>query len=155
MEQRSENRRECNCPTQQIQKYHTKISGPLLGRIDFNLTVPAVEYEKLAEARQEESSKNIRECVVRSLQIQQELFRNSSTRNNSEMTRKELESHAELADASSKMLEQAMTKMGLSARDYGRILKVTRTIADLAGQENIDTLHVAEAIQYRNLVQFV
>ena len=127
------------------------MSGPLLDRIDFNLTVPAVEYEKLAEARQEKSSKNIRECLVRPLQIQQELFRNSSTRNNSEMTRKELESHAELADASSKMLEQAMTKMGLSARADDRILKVDRTIADLAEQENIDTLHVADGIQYLNL----
>ena len=146
-----ENRRECNCPTQQIQKYRAKISGPLLDRIDIHLTVPAVEYEKLAEARQGESSKNIRERVVRSRQIQQERFRNSSTRNNSGMTRKELESHAELSDASRKMLEQAMTKMGLSARAYDRILKVARTIADLAEQENIDTLHVAEAIQYRNL----
>jgi magnesium chelatase family protein len=92
-----ENRRECNCPTQQIQKYRAKISGPLLDRIDIHLTVPAVEYEKLAEARQGESSKNIRERVVRSRQIQQERFRNSSTRNNSGMTRKELESHAELS----------------------------------------------------------
>jgi magnesium chelatase family protein len=67
------------------------------------------------------------------------------------MTRKELEKHAQLSDASRKMLEQAMTKMGLSARAYDRILKVSRTIADLAEQENVDTLHVAEAIQYRNL----
>jgi magnesium chelatase family protein len=110
-----------------------------------------VEYENLAAARQGESSKNIRERVVRSRQIQQERFRNSSTRNNSGMTRKELEKHAQLSDASRKMLEQAMTKMGLSARAYDRILKVSRTIADLAEQENVDTLHVAEAIQYRNL----
>ncbi|MDE0793375.1 MAG: magnesium chelatase, partial [SAR324 cluster bacterium] len=74
-----------------------------------------------------------------------------STRNNSGMTRKELEKHAQLSDASRKMLEQAMTKMGLSAEAYDRILKVSRTIADLAEQENIDTLQVAEAIQYRNL----
>ncbi|MBT5794922.1 MAG: ATP-binding protein, partial [Deltaproteobacteria bacterium] len=146
-----ENRRECNCTPQQIQKYRSKISGPLLDRIDIHLTVPAVEYENLAAARQGESSKNIRERVVRSRQIQQERFRNSSTRNNSGMTRKELEKHAQLSDASRKMLEQAMTKMGLSARAYDRILKVARTIADLAEQENIDTLHVAEAIQYRNL----
>ncbi|MEC9460623.1 MAG: YifB family Mg chelatase-like AAA ATPase, partial [SAR324 cluster bacterium] len=146
-----ENSRECNCPTQQIQKYRAKISGPLLDRIDIHLTVPAVEYEKLAEARQGESSKNIRERVVRSRQIQQERFRNSSTRNNSGMTRKELESHAELADASSKMLEQAMTKMGLSARADDRILKVDHTIVDLEEQENICTLHVADGIQYLNL----
>ena len=105
----------------------------------------------MAEARQEESSKNIRGRVVRSLQIQQERFRISSNRNNSKLIRKELESHAELSDASRKMLEQAMTKMGLSTRADGRILKVARTIVDLVEQENIDTFHVAEGIQYLNL----
>ena len=105
----------------------------------------------MAEARQEESSKNIRGRVVRPLQIQQERFRISSTRNYSKMPRKELESHAEFSDASSKMLEQAMTKMGLSARSDDRILKVDRTIADLEEEENICTLHVADGIQYLNL----
>ena len=146
-----ENLRECNCPPQHIQKYCAKISGPLLDRIDIHLIVPAVEYENLAAARQGEPSKNIRERVVRSRQIQQERFQNSSTRNNSGMTRKELEKHAQLSDVSRKMSEQAMTKMGLSARAYDRILKVSLTIADLAEQNNIDTLQVAEAIQYRNL----
>ena len=110
-----------------------------------------MEYENLAAARQGESSKNIRERVVRSRQIQQERFQNSSTRNNSGMTRKELEKYAQLSDVSRKMSEQAMTKMELSARAYDRILKVSRTIADLTEQNNIDTLQVAEAIQYRNL----
>ena len=146
-----ENRRECNCAPQLIQKYRAKISGPLLDRIDIHLTVPAVAYEKLAEARQGESSKNIRERVVRARQVQEQRFRNSSSRNNSGMNRKELETHAELADSSRKILQLAMTKMGLSARAYDRILKVARTIADLAGEQKIDTPHVAEAIQYRNL----
>ena len=97
----------------------------------------------MAEARQGESSKNIRERVVRYRQIQQEWFRNSSTRNNSGMTRKELVSHAELSDASRKLLEQSMTKMDLSARAYARILKFAHTITDLAEQENIETLQVA------------
>ncbi len=145
------NRRECNCAPQLIQKYRAKISGPLLDRIDIHLTVPAVEYEKLAEARVGESSKNIRERVVRARQVQEQRFQNSSSRNNSGMNRKELETHAELADSSKKILQQAMTKMGLSARAYDRILKVARTIADLAGEQKIDTPHVAEAIQYRNL----
>ncbi|MBT5487674.1 MAG: YifB family Mg chelatase-like AAA ATPase [Deltaproteobacteria bacterium] len=145
------NRRECNCAPQLIQKYRAKISGPLLDRIDIHLTVPAVEYEKLAEARVGESSKNIRERVVRARQVQEKRFQNSSSRNNSGMNRKELETHAELADSSRKILQQAMTKMGLSARAYDRILKVARTIADLAGEQKIDTPHVAEAIQYRNL----
>jgi len=146
-----ENRRECNCVPQLIQKYRAKISGPLLDRIDIHLTVPAVAYEKLAEARQGESSKNIRERVVRARQVKEQRFRNSSSRNNSGMNRKELENHAELADSSRKILQLAMTKMGLSARAYDRILKVARTIADLAGEQKIDTPHVAEAIQYRNL----
>ena len=146
-----ENRRECNCAPKLIQKYRAKISGPLLDRIDIHLTVPAVEYEKLAEARVGESSKNIRERVVRARQVQEQRFQNSSSRNNSGMNRKELETHAELADSSKKILQQAMTKMGLSARAYDRILKVARTIADLAGEQKIDTPHVAEAIQYRNL----
>ena len=144
------NRRECNCAPQLIQKYRAKISGPLLDRIDIHLTVPAVEYEKLAEARVGESSKNIRERVVRARQVQEQRFQNSSSRNNSGMNRKELETHADLADSSRKILQQAMTKMGLSARAYDRILKVARTIADLAGEQKIDTPHVAEAIQYRN-----
>ena len=89
--------------------------------------------------------------MVRARQIQEARFQNSSTRNNSGMTRKELELHAQLSDSSRKILEQAMTKMGLSARAYDRILKVARTLADLAEQQNVETLHVAEAIQYRNL----
>jgi len=145
------NRRECNCAPQLIQKYRAKISGPLLDRIDIHSTVPAVAYEKLAEARQGESSKNIRERVVRARQVQEQRFRDSSSRNNSGMNRKELETYAELADSSRKILQPAMTKMGLSTRVYDRILKVARTIADLAGEQKIDTPHVAEAIQYRNL----
>ena len=106
-----------------------------------------MEYENLAVARQEESFKNIKERVVRSRQIQQKRFQNSSTRNHSGMTRKELEKHTQLSDASRKMLEQDMTKMGLSAEAYDRILKLSRSIVDLAEQENIDTLHVVEVIQ--------
>jgi predicted ATPase with chaperone activity len=94
-----ENRRECNCVSQLIQKYRAKISGPLLDRIDIHFTVPAVENEKLAEARQGESSKNIRKRVVRARQVQEQRFRNSSSKNNSGINRKELETHAELADS--------------------------------------------------------
>ena len=141
-----ENRRECNCAPQLIQKYRAKISGPLLDRIDIHLTVPAVAYEKLAEARQGESSKNIRERVARARQVHDQRFRNSSSRNNSGMNRKELETQAELADSSRKILQQAMTKIGLSARAYDLNLKVARTIAGLAGEQKIDTPHVAGAI---------
>ena len=114
-----------------------KISSPLLDRIDIHLTVPAVEYEKLTEARVGESSKNIRELVVRTRQVQEQRFQNSSSRNNSGMNRKELGTHAELGDSSRKILQQAMTKMSLRAWAYDRILKVARTIADLAGQQKL------------------
>ena len=114
-----------------------KISSPLLDRIDILLTVPAVEYEKLTEARVGESSKNIRELVVRTRQVQEQRFQNSSSRNNSGMNRKELGTHAELGDSSRKILQQAMTKMSLRAWAYDRILKVARNIADLAGQQKL------------------
>ena len=100
-----------------------------------HLTVLAVKDENLVDAIQEGSSKNIRKRFVCSLQIQQKRFQNPSTRNNTVMTRNELEQHGQLSDASRKILKQAMTKIGLSARAYDRILKVSRTIADLAEKE--------------------
>ena len=109
-----------------------------------------MEYENLAVARQEESPKNIKERVVRSRQIQKERFQNFSTRKNTVMKCEELEQHGQLSDTSRRMLKQAMTKMGLSARADDRILKVPRTIVDLAEKENINNLQVAEDIQYRN-----
>ena len=123
----------------------------MLDRIDTHLTVPAVEYEKLADTRQGESSIAIRERVVKASQIQQKRFRTSSTRNNVGMTRRELEMYSQPSDDSRKLLEQAISRMGLNARAYDRILKVARTIADLVESVNIETQHVAEAVQYRNL----
>ena len=137
-----DNRRGCNCAPQQIQKYRSKISGPLLDRIDINLTMPAVEYEKLADARQGESSIAIRERVVKASQIQQKRFRTSSTRNNVGMTRRELEMYSQPSDDSRKLLKQAISRMGLSARAYDRILKVVRTIADLEVSVDVGTQHV-------------
>ncbi len=146
-----DNRRECRCSPTLIQKYRARISGPLMDRIDLHLIVPAVEYEQLSDTRRGETSKTIRQRVVRARQIQAERFSNSPTRNNSGMSHMELEEYAQPSTASKKLLENAMSRMGLSARAYDRILKVARTIADLEEAENIDTTHVAEAIQYRNL----
>ena len=144
-------RRECRCTSMQIQKYRSRISGPLMDRIDLHLDVPAVDYEKLADSRRGESSKTIRERVMNARKKQEARFEGSPTHTNSGMSRQELETHAQPSEASKKLLENAMSRMGLSARAYDRILKVARTIADLEGEEAIDTPDVAEAIQYRNL----
>ena len=122
-----------------------------MDRIDLHLDVPAVDYEKLADSRRGESSKTIRERVMNARKKQEARFEGSPTHTNSGTSRQELETHAQSSEASKKSLENAMSRMGLSATAYDRILKVARSIADLEGEEAIDTPHVAEAIQYRNL----
>ena len=122
-----------------------------MDRIDLHLDVPTVNYEKLADSRRRESSKTIRERVMNARKKQEARFEGSPTHTNSGMSRQGLETHAKPSEASKKLLENAMSRMGLSARAYDRILKVARTIAELEGEEAIDTPHVAEAIQYRNL----
>ncbi len=143
--------RECHCTPMQIQKYRSKISGPLMDRIDIQLSVPAVEYRQLSDQRKGESSATIREKIIQARAIQTERFANSNTRNNANMTPKESELYVQPTPHARKILETAMNKMGLSARAYDRILKVARTIADLTEAEIIDTPHITEAIQYRNL----
>ena len=142
---------DCQCPLPQVQKYRARISGPLLDRIDLQLTVPAVEYAHLAETRKGESSADIRARVVAARQRQQVRFRDSSTRSNATMTRRELEEWVPLEAKAQGLLENAITRMGFSARAYDRILKVSRTIADLEGSPQVTPTHVAEAIQYRSL----
>lgn len=146
-----ENRRECHCSPQQVQKYRARISGPLLDRIDLQLTVPAVEYAQLSDSRRGESSAQVRERVIAARTLQHERFQDSPTRSNATMTRTELEAHVRLDDVSRTLLENAISRMGLSARAYDRILKVSRTIADLAQSPAVTSAHVAEAIQYRSL----
>ncbi|MBF0353022.1 MAG: YifB family Mg chelatase-like AAA ATPase [SAR324 cluster bacterium] len=146
-----ENDHHCQCSVQNIQRYRSKISGPLLDRMDLQISVPAVAYDQLADERKGVSSATIRERVIQVRHLQAKRFQDSSTRNNAGMNRNELEMFATPTASAQKLLEQALNKMGLSARAYDRILKVSRTIADLAGTDTIDTPHIAEAIQYRNL----
>lgn len=142
----------CTCLPQQIQKYMSKISGPLLDRIDIHIEVPAVKYKELSSTVKGETSQQIRERVIASREIQYKRFENiPDIFNNGGMSSKEVRHYCSLDSAGAELLKMAMTKLGLSARAYDRILKVSRTIADLENSENILPQHISEAIQYRSL----
>lgn len=144
--------KKCTCTPPQIQKYMARISGPLLDRIDIHIEVPAVKYKELAGQNKGENSGEIRERVINARQIQLKRFTSlSHIFNNGDMGSREVRQYCKLDDAGSELLKMAMTKLGLSARAYDRILKVSRTIADLDGSTNILSQHVSEAIQYRSL----
>ena len=144
--------KECTCAPQQIQRYMSKISGPLLDRIDIHIEVPAVKYKELSSESRSEKSIGIRERVMKARRIQLERFKGvRHIYNNGDMGSKEVRQYCKLDSAGSELLKMAMTKLGLSARAYDRILKVSRTIADLEGSEGILSQHISEAIQYRSL----
>ena len=143
---------QCVCTPGQIQRYMNKISGPLLDRIDIHCEIQAVPFAELSKMQPGEPSEKIRERVIRARQIQEERFRNhKGIHCNAQMTERMLHEFAEPDDASLDMLRMAMERLKLSARAYSRILKVARTIADLAGSEKVQSMHIAEAIGYRNL----
>ena len=142
----------CVCTPGQIQRYMNKISGPLLDRIDIHCEVQAVPFAQLSQMQPGEPSEKIRERVIAARKIQEERFKPfKGVHCNAMMTEKMLHQFAEPDDASLDMLRMAMERLKLSARAYSRILKVARTIADLAGSEQVQSMHIAEAIGYRNL----
>ena len=141
--------KECVCAFSQIINYQKKVSGPILDRIDIHIEAPRVEYEKLAETDAEPQSAKIRERVEKARATQRERLKNERVKLNSEMSLKHIKRHCKLDDSSSILLKNAMEKMNLSARGYHKVIKIARTIADLAGEENIKPQHIAEAIQYR------
>jgi len=149
----------CVCTPGQIQRYMNKISGPLLDRIDIHCEIQAVPFKQLSEMQPGEPSAAIRERVIKARQIQTERFSSSPQSGgqrgaihcNAQMTERMLHEFAEPDAQSLDMLRMAMERLKLSARAYSRILKVARTIADLAGSEKVETMHIAEAIGYRNL----
>ncbi len=143
--------KECSCSTLQVQRYRARISGPLLDRIDIQVEVPAVRYKELADRSAGEASADIRARVNRARQVQLARFCGRRIFCNAQMSARDLRKHCQPDAAAEKLLEAAMTKLGLSARAYTRILKVARTIADLDGQPDITAAQVAEAIQYRSL----
>jgi magnesium chelatase family protein len=142
----------CVCTPGQIGRYLSKISGPLLDRIDIHVEVPVVPFKQLSQMKSGESSSAIRERVIKARQIQEHRYVNDKgIYCNAQMTERMLHQYAEPDDASLDMLRLAMERLSLSARAYSRILKVARTIADLEGSEHIQSHHIAEAIGYRSL----
>ncbi len=143
--------KECTCTPLQIQRYRSKISGPLLDRIDIQVEVPAVQYQDLASQDASEPSSTIRERVNTARRMQTQRFQKVRIHSNAQMGAKELKRYCEVSTEGQRLLETAITKFGLSARAYNRILKVSRTIADLEGVKDIESSHISEAIQYRSL----
>lgn len=143
---------ECSCNPQLIQRYLSKISGPLLDRIDIHIEVPAVEYDKLSGKEKGEESKKIRQRIQKAREVQIDRFNGvKKLHNNAGMERSYIDKYCIIDNDSSLLLKTAMDKLGLSARAYDRILKVSRTIADLENNKNIQPYHIGEAIQYRSL----
>jgi len=158
--------RECTCGQNNVQRYMNKVSGPLLDRIDLHVEVTPVNYDDLANDIPKEGSKEIRSRVVAARKVQTKRFSNvieatseaenrpiegSRTHSNAEMSSKDIRQFCQISEGSAVLLKKAMNSLGFSARAYDRILKVSRTIADLDGVEKVESKHIAEAIQYRSL----
>jgi magnesium chelatase family protein len=142
----------CVCTPGQIQRYLNKISGPLMDRIDIQCEIAAIPFNELSKAAPGEPSAKIRERVIAARAIQTERYKDiKNIHCNAQMTERMIHQYAEPDDASLELLRQAMERFSLSARAYSRILKVARTIADLAASEKVEPMHIAEAIGYRQL----
>jgi len=141
--------RECTCSMQTISRYQKRISGPLLDRIDIHVEVPRVDYDKLTDNRRGELSGAIRARVERARQEQRQRFAGTPFSCNADMGPTEVREVCKLDEAGRALVRAAMQQLQMSARAFHRILKLARTIADLAGSQRIETAHLAEAIQYR------
>ena len=147
-----DSQRRCTCAPQAVQRYLGRVSGPLLDRIDLHVEVPAVRYHDLADKRAGEPSESIRGRVARAREVQRARFGGrAEVRANAHMTARDLREHCAIGEGGDALLRTAITRLGLSARAYHRVLKIARTIADLDGGGDITTAHVSEAIQYRSL----
>ncbi len=143
--------RKCKCTPNQVSRYLAKVSGPLVDRIDIHIDVPAVSFNKLRSTNGELDSATMRDSVTRAVAIQTERFGNGKVHTNSAMSHKQVEKFCKLDTTGEMMLKHAMVEFGLSARAHDKICKLARTIADLAGSENIASEHIGEAISYRKL----
>ncbi|MCX6813739.1 MAG: YifB family Mg chelatase-like AAA ATPase [Candidatus Azambacteria bacterium] len=141
--------KECICAPSQIIRYKRKLSGPLLDRIDLHVEVPRLKYEEMAKESFGETSKIVRERVSKAREIQALRFKNEGILTNREMSVKHIKKYCALDEMAEKMMKSAVSSMGFSTRTYHRLLKISRTIADLDNCENIKPQHLAEALQYR------
>ncbi|MHC4637326.1 MAG: ATP-binding protein [Planctomycetota bacterium] len=141
----------CRCTPNQIERYLSKISGPLMDRIDIHIDVPAVGFTKLRSKSKQLDSSTIRDGVLNARALQNNRFGDGKIMTNARMSHKEVERYCKLDTASEQLLRHAMTEFGLSARAHDKICKIARTIADLSDSETIATEHIAEAISYRKL----
>jgi magnesium chelatase family protein len=141
--------RECTCPLSMVSRYQKRLSGPLLDRIDIHIDVPRGDYEKLTDERLGEPSEAIRQRVEKARRRQRERFSNGRLSCNADMGPAEVREYCQTDEAGRSLLRAAMEQLQMSARAFHRVLKLGRTISDLAGAETIETAHLAEAIQYR------
>jgi len=144
-------RHSCKCSPRQVDFYRNRISGPLLDRIDIHVEVPAVNYRELSAEQAGESSETVRQRVNTAREIQKKRFARSKARCNAEMSSKQIRSCCNVDDSGHALLQRCVDRLGMSARAHSRILKVARTIADLEGSEDIQVVHLSEAVQYRTL----
>jgi len=143
--------KKCKCSPNQIERYLAKISGPMLDRIDIHIDVPNVAFTKLRSKEQSATSAETREKVIKARDIQRKRFGEKRTTTNATMTHRQVTKFCVLDEAAEMVLKNAMLEFGLSGRAHDKICKVARTIADLAGEENISAEHIAEAVSYRKL----
>ncbi len=141
--------RACTCSSSAVTRYQKRISGPLLDRIDIHLEVPRVDYEQLADRRAGETSAEVRARVQAARQVQADRFAGTEGHTNADMGPGEVQQFVRLDVAGEQLMAAAVRQLVLSARAYHRLLKLSRTIADLAGSEGVEAAHVAEALQYR------
>jgi magnesium chelatase family protein len=141
--------KECTCSLTMVSRYQKRISGPLLDRIDIHIDVPRVEYEKLTDEQLGERSEEIRARVERAREVQRRRFEGTELHCNADMGPAEIREYCQVDETGRGLLKAAMQQLSMSARAFHRVLKLARTIADLAGSERIETHHLAEAIQYR------
>ncbi len=141
--------KQCVCGPATIAKYQKRISGPLLDRIDIHIEVPRIKHSEIESQKEGESSKDVRQRVASARKIQQERFKGTSLITNSEMTSKDIQDYCKMEDSAKGLLKNAIEQLRFSVRAYHKIIKLGRTIADLAGSDEIKNVHIAEAIQYR------